>query len=62
MNDPATTHLLEATTDPVSRGIVAVVLVGVFALLTLEKAHRVLVVLGAVALLWLITYLRPTTS
>ncbi len=59
MNDPATTHLLEATTDPVSRGIVAVVLVGVFALLTLEKAHRVLVVLGAVSLLWLITYLTP---
>ncbi len=59
MADPATTHLLQATTDPVSRGIVAVVLVGVFALLTLEKAHRVLVVLGAVALLWLITYLTP---
>lgn len=59
MSDPAAQHLLTATTDPVSRGLVAVVLVTVFVLLTLEKAHRVLVVLGAVSVLWLITYLTP---
>jgi Na+/H+ antiporter NhaD/arsenite permease-like protein len=59
MNDPTASHLLAATTDPISRGLVAAVLVSVFALLTLEKAHRVLVVLGAVSVLWLITYLTP---
>jgi len=59
MLEPASEHLLAATTDPVSRGLVAAVLVAVFVLLTLEKAHRVLVVLGAVAVLWLITYLTP---
>ena len=59
MNEPAAAHALVATTDPVSQGLVAVILVAVFALLTLEKAHRVLVVLGAVALLWIVTYLTP---
>ena len=60
MSDPtAASHLVAATTDPVSRGLVAAILVAVFALLTLEKAHRVLVVLGAVSALWLITYLTP---
>lgn len=34
-------------------------LVALFAVLALEAAHRVLVVLGAVALLWAITYLTP---
>jgi Na+/H+ antiporter NhaD/arsenite permease-like protein len=48
-----------STTDPVSQTIVAVLLVGVFALLTIEAAHRLVVVLGAVALLWLITYFTP---
>ena len=48
-----------STTDPVSQIIVAVLLVGVFVLLTIEAAHRVVVVLGAVALLWLITYFSP---
>ena len=52
-------HALAATRDPVSQAIVAVLLVGVLGLLVLEKAHRVLVVLSAVALLWLITYLSP---
>jgi Na+/H+ antiporter NhaD/arsenite permease-like protein len=52
-------HVLTNTTDPVSQGIVGVVLVALFVLLTLEKAHRVLVALGAVSLLWLITYLSP---
>ena len=48
-----------ATQDPASQILVAVIIAGVFALLALEKAHRVLVVLSAVALLWLITYLTP---
>lgn len=50
-----------STTDPVSQGIVAAVIVGLFALLALEKSHRVLVVLAAVALLWAVTYLTPYT-
>jgi Na+/H+ antiporter NhaD/arsenite permease-like protein len=58
MSNPET-HLLTSTTDPVSQGIVAVVLVALFVLLTLEKAHRVLVALAAASLLWLITYLTP---
>lgn len=52
-------EVLRSTTDPVSQGIVAVVIVLVFVVLALEKAHRVLVIFGAVALLWLITYLTP---
>ena len=48
-----------ATTDPVSQGIVAVVLVSVFALLAREAAHRVLVVISAVSVLWTLTYLTP---
>ena len=48
-----------STTDPVSQAIVAALLVGVFTLLTIEAAHRVVVVLGAVALLWIITYVTP---
>ncbi len=50
---------LASTTDPVSQGIVAVLLVGVFVLLTIEAAHRVVVVLGAVGVLWAITYFTP---
>lgn len=52
-------HALASTTDPISQSIVAIVLIALFALLTLEKAHRVLVALGAVSLLWAITYLTP---
>lgn len=48
-----------SSTDPVSQAIVGALLVALFAVLALEKAHRVLVVLGAVALLWAITYLTP---
>lgn len=48
-----------ATTDPISQGIVAAVLVFLFVLLTLEKAHRVLLALLAVSLLWAVTYLTP---
>jgi len=50
---------LAATRDPVSQGIVAVIIVLVFAVLARETAHRVLVIFGSVALLWLITYLTP---
>ena len=50
---------LQSTTDAVSQALVAVILIGVFVFLTLEAAHRVLVILGAVALMWLITYLTP---
>jgi Na+/H+ antiporter NhaD/arsenite permease-like protein len=50
---------LQSTTDPVSQVIVASVIVAVFALLTRETAHRVLVIMGAVALLWSITYFTP---
>jgi len=50
---------LPATQDPVSQLLVAVVIAGAFGLLVLEKAHRVLIIFSAVALLWLITYLTP---
>lgn len=50
---------LRSTTDPRSQLIVGAIVVGVFVLLALEKVHRVLVVLGAVALIWGITYLTP---
>jgi Na+/H+ antiporter NhaD/arsenite permease-like protein len=50
---------LPSTTDPVSRALVGTIIVAVFALLALEKVHRVLVVMGAVTLLWAITYLTP---
>ncbi|MES2123086.1 MAG: SLC13 family permease, partial [Gemmatimonadota bacterium] len=50
---------LASTQDPISKGIVAFVLLGLFALLTLEKAHRVLIAMTAVSLIWLVTYLTP---
>jgi Na+/H+ antiporter NhaD/arsenite permease-like protein len=50
---------LASTTDPVSQLIVAALLIALFGTLVIEAAHRVLVVLGAVALLWAITYLTP---
>jgi Na+/H+ antiporter NhaD/arsenite permease-like protein len=55
----AVQEALASTTDPVSQGLVAAILVGVFVLLAREAAHRVLVVLGAVAVLWLLTYFTP---
>lgn len=48
-----------STTDPVSQLLVAAIIAGVFVQLTRETAHRVLVIMGAVALLWGITYLTP---
>jgi Na+/H+ antiporter NhaD/arsenite permease-like protein len=50
---------LRSTTDPVSQGLVAGIIASVFVMLALEKAHRVLVIFCAVALLWLFTYLTP---
>ncbi|GAB4142621.1 MAG: hypothetical protein Fur0037_09860 [Planctomycetota bacterium] len=50
---------LVSTTDAVSQSIVGVLIVGIFVLLTIEAAHRVLVVFAATALVWLITYLTP---
>jgi Na+/H+ antiporter NhaD/arsenite permease-like protein len=52
-------HGLESTRDAASQGIVAAILVGVFALLAADRVHRVLVPIGAVALIWLITYFSP---
>src|SRR5688500_7367870 len=50
---------LASTTDPTSQAIVGTIIVAVFTLLALEKVHRLLVVIGAVVLLWSITYLTP---
>ena len=52
-------HALAITTDPISQGIVATIIILLFVLLALEAAHRVLVVFGAAALVWLLTYLTP---
>jgi len=52
-------HTLTVTQDPVSQGIVATIIIAVFVLLAMEKAHRVLVIFSAVALLWVITYFTP---
>jgi Na+/H+ antiporter NhaD/arsenite permease-like protein len=49
----------DSTRDLASQAIVAAILVGVFALLAADRVHRVLVPLGAVALVWLISYLTP---
>jgi len=54
-----TAELSGSTQDIVSQSIVGIVIVLMFALLTLEKTHRVLVVLGSVAFIWLVTYLTP---
>ncbi|MBM4187045.1 MAG: hypothetical protein FJ206_07000 [Gemmatimonadetes bacterium] len=48
-----------STRDPISQTIVAVIIGSVFVMLALEKAHRVLIIFSAVALLWLVTYLTP---
>ncbi|GMV04384.1 MAG: hypothetical protein AMXMBFR53_06650 [Gemmatimonadota bacterium] len=50
---------LTSTTDPVSQGIVAVVVVALFVLLAREAAHRVLIAMVSAAFLWLVTYLTP---
>ena len=49
----------DSTRDVVSQGIVAAVLIGVFALLVADRVHRVLIPIGAVAVIWLISYFTP---
>ena len=49
----------DSTRDALSQGIVAAILVGVFALLAADRVHRVLIPIGAVALVWLISYFTP---
>ena len=49
----------DSTRDVVSQAIVAAILAGVFALLAADRVHRVLVPIGAVALLWAISYFTP---
>jgi Na+/H+ antiporter NhaD/arsenite permease-like protein len=49
----------ESTRDAASQLIVAAILIGVFALLAADRVHRVLVPLGAVALVWAISYFTP---
>jgi Na+/H+ antiporter NhaD/arsenite permease-like protein len=48
-----------STTDPISQAIVGAIIVGIFTLLALDRVHRVLIVMGAVGLLWTITYFTP---
>jgi Na+/H+ antiporter NhaD/arsenite permease-like protein len=48
-----------STHDALSQGIVAAILVGVFALLAADRVHRVLIPIGAVALVWLVSYVTP---
>jgi Na+/H+ antiporter NhaD/arsenite permease-like protein len=52
-------HGFDSTRDALSQGIVAAILVGMFALLAADRVHRVLVPIGAVALVWLISYFTP---
>src|SRR5258708_7732752 len=49
----------ESTHDAASQVIVAAILVGVFGLLAADRVHRVLIPIGAVALVWLISYFSP---
>src|SRR5471030_773515 len=53
MNGFASTH------DAISQGLVAAILVSVFALLAVDRVHRVLIPIGAVAVIWTISYLTP---
>ena len=52
-------HGFDSTRDALSQGIVAAILVGMFALLAADRVHRVLIPIGAVALVWLISYFSP---
>ena len=48
-----------STQDAVSQVLVAAILVAMFAFLAADRVHRVLVPIGAVAVVWLITYFTP---
>lgn len=52
-------HGIASTHDWLSQTIVAAILVGVFAMLAADRVHRVLIPIGAVALIWAITYFTP---
>ncbi|MFL5071999.1 MAG: sodium:proton antiporter [Xanthobacteraceae bacterium] len=52
-------HGFDSTRDFISQGIVAAILVTVFALLAADRVHRVLIPIGAVAVIWLISYFTP---
>ncbi|MDP1750030.1 MAG: sodium:proton antiporter [Reyranella sp.] len=52
-------HGFDSTRDIASQGIVAFILVAMFALLALDRVHRVLIPIGAVAVIWLISYFSP---
>ena len=52
-------HGFDSTQDTISQIIVAALLVSMFALLAADRVHRVLVPIGAVAVVWLITYFTP---
>jgi Na+/H+ antiporter NhaD/arsenite permease-like protein len=49
----------DSTHDTVSQLMVAIIVVGLFVVLTLDKVHRVLVAFSALATIWLISYLTP---
>ena len=49
----------DSTRDIASQSIVAAILVGVFALLAADRIHRVLIPIGAVAVIWLLSYFTP---
>jgi Na+/H+ antiporter NhaD/arsenite permease-like protein len=49
----------DSTRDLISQGIVAAILVAVFALLAADRVHRVLIPIGAVAVIWLVSYFTP---
>lgn len=48
-----------ATSDRGSQAVVALLVAALFILLSLERAHRVLVACGIVSVLWLVHYLTP---
>lgn len=52
-------HDFASTRDAVSQLTVAAILIAVFAGLAADRVHRVLVPIGAVALIWLVSYFTP---
>jgi len=52
-------HGFDSTRDALSQGIVAAILICVFVLLAADRVHRVLIPIGAVAVIWLVSYFTP---
>jgi Na+/H+ antiporter NhaD/arsenite permease-like protein len=52
-------HGFDSTRDPVSQGLVALAIICMFAALSLDRAHRVLVVMAALALIFVVSYFTP---